>query len=125
MRAPPDEQLSNSTSGWRRRSSSSSRYSGQGLLVRAGPPVGAGGLDVVAVHVPLDERNVVVAEQGVEAGEDLVEGGGNGEVEDELVATEHGLVAGIGERPVRMGAVEVAVGVDHLRLDPDAELHAE
>ena len=35
------------------------------------------------------------------------------------------LVAGGGERPLRMGAVEVAVGVDHLGLDPDAELHAE
>ena len=47
------------------------------------------------------------------------------EVEHELVAAEHRLVAGVDERPLGVGAVQVAVGVDHLRLDPDAELHAE
>ena len=41
------------------------------------------------------------------------------------MTAEHGLVARRVERPIGMGAVEVAVGVDHLGLDPDAELHAE
>ena len=62
----------------------------QRLCVRAGPPLGAAGLHVVAVHVPLDEGDVVVAEQGVEAAEDLVVGGRDGEIEDELVSTEDG-----------------------------------
>ena len=37
------------------------------LGVRAGRAVGTRSLDVVAVHVPLHERDVVVAQQGVEA----------------------------------------------------------
>ena len=56
------------------------------LGVRAGAPVGAGGVDVVAVHVPLDEGDLVVGEEGVDAAEDLVVGGGVGEVDDELAA---------------------------------------
>ena len=47
------------------------------------------------------------------------------QIEDELVAAEHRLVAIRGQRPVGMGPVQLAVGVDHLGLDPDAELHAE
>src|SRR5690606_41643705 len=27
--------------------------------------------------------------------------------------------------PIRMGTIEVAVGIDHLRLYPDAKLHAQ
>ena len=54
-----------------------------------------------------------------------VVGARSGEVEHELVAGEDGFVAVGRQRPVRVGAIEVAVGVDHLRLDPDAELHAE
>ena len=125
IRAPPDEQLSISTPGWRARSSSSSRYRASVWAWVPARPVDVGGLHVVAVHVPLDEGDVVVAEQRVEAAEHLGEGVGVGEVEHELVAAEHRLVAGVDQRPVRMGAVEVAVGVDHLRLDPDPELHAE
>ena len=101
------------------------RVQGERLGVGAGPAGRRGGLHVVAVHVPLDEGDVVVAEQRVEATEHLGVGGGVGEVEHELVAGEHRLVAGVDQRPLRMGAVEVAVGVDHLRLDPDPELHAE
>ena len=48
-----------------------------------------------------------------------------GEVEDELLPTEHWFVPRCSQRPVRVGAEEGAVGVDHLRLDPDPELHAE
>ena len=101
------------------------RVQGERLGVGAGPAGRRGGLHVVAVHVPLDEGDVVVAEQRVEATEHLGVGIGVGEVEHELVAGEHRLVAGVDQRPLRVGAVEVAVGVDHLRLDPDPELHAE
>ena len=37
------------------------------------------------------------------------------EIEDELVAAEHRVVAVGGERPLRMGSEQVAVRVDHLR----------
>ena len=67
----------------------------------------------------------MVAEERVELAEHVVVRARSGEVEDELVASEDGFVAVGRQRPVRVGAVEVAVGVDHLRFDPDAELHAE
>ena len=87
-------------------------------------PLGAGPADVVAVHVPLDVGDVVVAEQGVELAEHVLEGAGLGEIEHELVAPEHRLVAVGHERPLGVGAVQVAVRVDHLRFDPDTEVHA-
>ena len=65
-RAPPDEQLSISTAGWRARSSSSSRYVGERLLVR--------GRDEVAVVIPLEVRDVVLGQQGVEPFEQVVVG---------------------------------------------------
>jgi hypothetical protein len=82
-------------------------------------------LDVVAVHVPLDVGDVVIAQQCVELAEDVCERVGVGEVEHELVATEHRLVAVGRQRPVGVCPVQVTVGVDHLRLDPDPELHSE
>ena len=53
------------------------------------------------------------------------EGIGMVQIEHELVARQHRLVSVGGERPLRVSAVQVAVRVDHLRLDPDAELHAQ
>ena len=122
--AATDEQLSISTCGWRRRSSSSNRTapaSGRGCRLH----LGAAALDVIAVHVPLDVGDVVVAQQRVELTEHVVVRLGAAEVEHELVAAEHGLVALGRQRPLGVGAVQVAVGVDHLRLDPDPEVHAQ
>ena len=64
-------------------------------------------------------------EQPVELAQNVVERLGAGQVEYELVAGQHGLVAVVGQRPLGMGPVEVAVGVDHPRLDPDAEGHSQ
>jgi len=46
------------------------------------------------------------------------------EVEHPLMPYERGLARRPLQRPVRVGAQQVAVGVRHLGLDPDAELHA-
>ena len=97
----------------------------QRLCVRAGRATGAAALHVRPVHVPLDVGDVVVGEQTVELAEHVVERTGVGEVEHQLVAAEHRFVAGRGERPLGVRPVHVAVGVHHLRLDPDAELHAQ
>ena len=67
----------------------------------------------------------MVGEHGVEAGEELGEGGGPPEIEHELVSGEHRLVTVGGEGPLGVRPVQVAVGVHHLRLDPESELHAE
>jgi hypothetical protein len=47
------------------------------------------------------------------------------QVEDQLVAQQRGLARRKVDRPVRVRAVEVAVRVDHLRLQPEAEIHAQ
>ena len=75
--------------------------------------------DEVAVVVPLEVRDVVLGQQGVEPLEDVRVRLRDRDVEPLLVAPRRA-----GEDPVRMRAGEVGVGVDHLRLDPQAELHA-
>ena len=97
----------------------------EGLGVGARSSVRAACLDVVAVHVPLDERDVVIAKQRVEVGLDECERVGVAEVEHQLLTAEHRFVPFAGQRPVGVRTEDVAVGVDHLGLDPDPELHAE
>ena len=91
-------------------------------------PAAAGGVagrDVHTVHVPLEEGDLVVAQQPIEPVMDRGERVVAGQVEHELVPSEHRFVPGRLQDPVGVGAVEVAVGADHLGLDPQAELHAE
>ena len=95
------------------------------LGVRPGCALGTRTLDVIAVHVPLDERDVVVTQQRVERVAHVGVRLGPAEIEHELVAEEQRLVALRRQRPLGVCPVQVAVRADHLRFDPDAELHAE
>ena len=82
-------------------------------------------LHVIPVHVPLDEGDVVNTQQRIERVMDVFECVGAAEVAHELMAPENRFVPLGRQRPVGMPAQQVTVGVDHLRLDPDPELHAE
>ena len=82
-------------------------------------------LGEVAVHVPLHEVDGVGRQEVADGRQDPF-----GDVIAREV--EHELVALLGPRPVlkvqdpvRVRAVQVGVGVDHLGLDPDAKAHAE
>ena len=92
-RPPPDAQLSISTPGWRVAQLVQEPVDGQGLGVHPGPP-GVAGLDQVAVVVPFQEGDVVVAEQGVQPVADEGCGGRVGQVEHLLVAPGLGQPAG-------------------------------
>src|SRR6201996_4829466 len=83
------------------------------------------GLRPVAVVVPLEKIDVVVRDQLVEPVIDVLHHVGTGEVQQKLIAAFRARAAGEVHGPLGMLAVEIAVGVDHLRLDPDAEVHAE
>ncbi len=78
-----------------------------------------------AVHVPLEEVDAVVPDQpgqpAVRPVRDLVPR----EVQDELVAHLGAGPAGDVQHPVGVLAVQGAVRIDHLRLDPDPEPHPE
>ena len=125
MRAPPDEQLSNSTSGCRRRSSSSSRYSASVCSCVPARPLAPVACTWSRFMSHLTNAMSWSPSSASSRPRISSKAAGIGEVEDQLVAAEHRFVAGVGERPVGMGPVQVAVRVDHLRLDPDAEFHAE
>ena len=79
----------------------------------------------ISVVIPLEEGDVVVGGQSVEKLEHVFLDVGVREVEQHLVAS---LGAGPPwevHRPVRMRAIQVAIGVDHFRFHPEPELHAE
>ena len=96
------------------------------VLVHAGPPrVGGAGLEQVAVVVPLEVGDVVVGEQRVEPLEQVLPGAVVREVEHVLLPRGNGQLVASAEDPVGMPPGELAVEVDHLGLDPEAELHAE
>ena len=86
---------------------------------------GAAGLEQVAVVVPLDRVDGVGGEHGADLVEDVLAHLVAGEVEDQLVTVQQRHPVAGGEDPVGVVAVEVGVGVDHLRLEPEPELHAE
>ena len=77
------------------------------------------------VEVPLDVLDIRLVENRAELLEDVLAHLSAGEVENELRATEHGRLPRDGERPVGMCAVEVAVLVDHLGLEPEPEPEPE
>ena len=81
--------------------------------------------DEIAVHVPLDVRDVVVAQQRIEVAEQVLARPRVCRGRAPVGCGRRRRVTIIDERPFGMGAVQVGVRVDHLRLDPDAELHAE
>ena len=122
-RAPPDEQDSISTPGWRGAQLVEQPVDGERLRVHRRPPVVAG-LDEVAVVVPLEVVDVVLGEQRVEPLEEVGVGLRVREVEHLLVAPRRRQPARRAEDPVGVGAGQVGVGVDHLGLDPEPELHA-
>ena len=79
----------------------------------------------VPVHVPLDvgDRRALedLAEDPVEVVDDL----GAAHVEDQLLAALGPRPAGDADRPVRVGAEQLAVRADHLGLDPEPEVEPE
>ena len=93
-----------------------------GAAVRVGTQRGGG---QVAVHVPLQVGDGVLAQQRVELVEQVVRHLVARQVEHQLVAADDPRAARHLQCPARVGPVQIAVGVDHLRLDPQAELQAQ
>src|SRR5262249_7726155 len=96
------------------------------LLVRGrGARAGAAAsVDDVPVAVPFDVVDGVFRQQRADPLEQV---GGDlwpGQVQDELVPLQRRHPAAGGQDPVWVGPVQIGVRVDHLRLDPQAELHA-
>ena len=78
----------------------------------------------IAVHVPLDVVRAALPEQLGEHLPQPIHHFGVRHVQHQLAAPEGGRSSGNGQGPVRVFPVQVAVEADHLRLDPQAELHA-
>ena len=79
----------------------------------------------VAVVVPLDVADRQLAQQRIDLAEQVVAGLGPRDVEHQLLARGEHRPAVELQRPVGVGAEQITVGVDHLGLEPQAELHAE
>ena len=86
-----------------------------------------GGPDIgeTAVHIPLDICNVRAVKYRPHLFIDIVPDILAGEIQHQLAAPSGGEAARNMQYPVRMGAVEIAVLVDHFRLHPDAEFHPQ
>ena len=83
------------------------------------------GLGDVAVHVPLDVVDRRAREHRRQRVRDVVHDLGPRVVEHQLLPALRPPAAGDADRPVGVGAEQVAVRVDHLGLDPDAELQPQ
>ena len=95
------------------------------LAVHHSAPFGSARMLDIAVHVPLDVGNAEIAHERVDPLEQVIANLGPGQVERQLVAGIDWRGALDTEHPVGMRAVEVAVGIDHLRLEPQSEFHAQ
>ncbi len=82
-----------------------------GVPVRQGP-----------VHVPLHVGDVIVCQQLRKHLEQVVHHFGIGHVQHQLIPPAYRTATRGLQHPVRMCAVEIAVFIDHLRLDPDPEI---
>ena len=99
---------------------------GLGLGVHARPTVGLGPrVHEVAVVVPLDVADVVLSEHREDRVADERVALGDAEVDDLLVPRLERQAATGRHHPLGVRAGDVGVDVHHLRLEPEAELHAE
>ena len=98
---PPDAQLSNSTSGWCGAQLVEQPVEGQRLARGCPPGRRRRGLHMVAVHVPLDERDVVVAEQRVERERISSKASGGARSSTSWLRPSTGVVAGRRRAPTR------------------------
>ena len=98
----------------------------QGLIVDAGPAARLGaGVHQVPVVVPLDVADLVLGEDREDRVPDVRVAVRDAEVDHLLVSgLDRQPVAG-GHHPLRVCPRGVGVDVDHLRLEPQPELHAE
>ncbi len=85
-----------------------------------GPYVGE-----AAVHVPLDVGDIRAGEDPLQGGIDVVPDLFAGKIQHQLGPSPAGAPAGHRQSPIRVGPVELAVLVDHLRLHPEAEGHPQ
>ena len=77
------------------------------------------------VHVPLDVVDRRAREHRDQCVGDVIDDLGPAEVEHELLAALRPFAPGDADRPLGVGTEQVAVRVDHLGLDPHAEVEAE
>ena len=82
-------------------------------------------VDKHAVVIPLDVGDLVLGEQRIHLAEQIRVRLWVRNVEHMLVAPRRGRASVDMHEPVRMRAEEIGVGVDHLRLEPQPELHAQ
>ena len=75
--------------------------------------------------VPLEVADVVLVEQRQDLPLHVLVGAGDRQVEHLLVACRNGQLVACRHDPLGVGARHVRVGVDHLRLDPEPELHPQ
>ena len=97
---------------------------GESLPMHGGSP-GVGDVDEIAIVIPLEERDVVLVQQGEQGVADMGVGVRVLQVQDLLVPPLVRQVAPPPQDPVRVGARQVGVGIDHLGLDPQADVHPE
>ena len=79
----------------------------------------------IAVKIPFDIVYFIFREHGVHLVENVVAHIFSGHIENILMPAYAGLAVGDMDAPVRMGAEEVGVGGDHLRLEPDTEFQTD
>ena len=88
-------------------------------------PASRAALRDTAVHVPLDVVDLSRAQDLVDGVVNIVDDFRTREVEHVLLAAMRSVTPLCVQDPVGMRAVELAVLVYHLELDPEAELHAK
>ena len=88
-------------------------------------PASRAALRDAAIHVPLDVVDFRRAQDLVDGVVDVIDDFRARKVEHILLAAMRSMAALRVQDPVGMSAVKLTVLVDHLELDPEAELHAE
>ena len=90
-----------------------------------GGDLGPAGFAEGAVHIPLEIADIVLGGELIEEAEDIFLDVVAGDIEDHLRAQFAARAAGEIDHPIGMGAVQIAIGVDHFGLNPESEIHFE
>ena len=97
----------------------------KGLSTRSGRAVGGTGVHERSVHVPLHEGDVVISQQRVQLFVDVRKRRLVGEIQHQLVTGLYCFITACVQHPFGMRSRNVTVGIHHLGLHPNAEVHTK
>src|SRR5210317_701701 len=91
----------------------------------ARPSILTGGLVNDSIHIPLQIGNSILTQQIGYALEQILLYLGSSDIEHQLMTCQSGVLDARSQHPIGVSPIQIAVGINHFWLYPEAKLHTQ